>query len=122
MYTFLFTTHSASWLIMILLFLVTYFLIRAQKGKISTILSMVLRLFYIIMLVSGIGMLINKFMELGFIGSNFIFALKGILAVMLIGMMEAILGRTKRREQTAFTWIAFVILLVAVVLLGFLKL
>ncbi|GAA0350421.1 DUF1516 family protein [Bacillus horti] len=122
MYTFLFHLHTGAWPAMILIFFVVYFLIRAQKEKISKILSMVLRLVYIAMLGSGAGMVIERFIELGFTSSNFIFLLKGVLAFMLIGTMEAIHGKTKRGERATPIWIVFTILLITVLVLGYLKL
>lgn len=122
MYTFLFHTHTTAWAIMILLFFIAYILIRKDNTAGSKVLSMILRVFYLIMLASGIGMLVERLIQEGFVTSNLIFTLKGVLAVMLIGMMEVILGRSKRKEKTTIFWVAFGVLLVIVLVLGYLKL
>ncbi|TSB48156.1 DUF1516 family protein [Alkalicoccobacillus porphyridii] len=114
MYSIFYESHAGSWAILILLFLASYFLFRWGKQKASKIVYMIVRLFYIIMLVSGVGMLFNN-MQLSFI-------IKGVLAIMLIGIMEVIMGRTKRKELTGSFWIVFAVLLAVVVALGYLKL
>ncbi|WP_237088841.1 DUF1516 family protein [Paenibacillus larvae] len=68
------------------------------------------------MLVSGIGMLINW----GFPGK---YLTKGILAILMIGVIEMIMGRTRRGQGkepvTLGMWAAFVILLILILLIGF---
>lgn len=106
--------HAGSWAIMILLFLVAYFLYRWGKPKGSKIVYMIVRLFYIIMVASGVAMLIQN--------AQLSYMIKAVLAIMMIGIMEVIMGKTKRKEQTGSFWVVFVILAVAVVTLGYLKL
>ncbi|WP_028559540.1 DUF1516 family protein [Paenibacillus pinihumi] len=105
-------SHSGSWAFLLILFVVAFLLAKGGKAKGAKIVGMVLRLFYIIMLVSGVGMLIGFSFPLMFI-------IKGILAVILIGLMEMILGRTQRRENTGMFWILLVIIVAIVVLMGF---
>jgi len=103
-------THSAAWLIMVILFILS---IAFKKQKVT---PMILRLFYLIILGTGIGMLINLSFPLTYV-------LKGILAVVLIGLMEMILGRTKRGEGSKMPvpafWVIWVVLLIVIVLTGF---
>lgn len=105
-------SHTGSWAILVVLFLVSLLLIKLGKAKGGRIVQMVVRLFYIIMLVSGIGMLI---------GYDFpaIYIVKGILAIGLIGAMEVVLGRAKRRESVAVPLIIVVVLVAIVALMGF---
>ncbi|MCM2675393.1 DUF1516 family protein [Alkalicoccobacillus plakortidis] len=126
MYNMFYQSHAGSWAFLLLFFLAAYFLFRFGKPKASKIIYMIVRLFYIIMLVSGIGMLVfnlNASADIGnFVSGNISFLIKGLLAIMLIGIMEVIMGKTKRRETTGSLWIVFVVLMVAVVALGYLKL
>ncbi|WP_096198892.1 YisL family protein [Bacillus sp. FJAT-45350] len=106
-------SHIGSWAITILLFILSYFLIEKKAGK---ILHMILRLFYIIMIVSGVGMLIGPYEGLSLI-------LKGVLALWLIYFMEMILVRTKKgkldSKQKTYYWIQWVVTLLLVVVIGF---
>ncbi|MDE5412480.1 YisL family protein [Alkalihalobacterium chitinilyticum] len=115
MYTGLLHTHSSSWAITVLLFFIAYFLIKANKEKGAKIVHMILRLFYVIMVLTGIGLLIQW-------NFAFTFVLKGILAISLIYFMEMILVRTKKDALAGkgpYYWIMFVATLVLVVLIGF---
>ncbi|WYP25629.1 DUF1516 family protein [Alkalihalobacillus sp. FSL W8-0930] len=125
-YSMFYQSHAGSWAIMILLFLVAYFLFRWGKPKGSKIVYMIVRLLYVIMLASGIGLLVlrfNSYSNFGdFASANWSFLIKGVLAIMLIGIMEVIMGKTKRTEQTGSVWIVFIVLTAVVVALGYLKL
>lgn len=106
MYNILLQSHAGSWAILVLLLVVSYF---APKQKIT---PMIQRLFYLIMIISGVGML-------AMIGFPLLYILKGILAIMLIGVMEVIVGRRKRSESTKKFWIAFVVLLLLILSIGY---
>jgi hypothetical protein len=99
-------THSGSWIVMILLFALSV-IFRKQK-----VTGMVLRLFYLIMLGTGISMLVQL---------NFptVYVVKGILAILLIGVMEMIVGRMRKGRAVSVLWIVWVLLLVIVVLTGY---
>jgi len=99
-------THSVAWMIMIILFLVSYFV---PKQKVT---HMILRLFYLIQIFTG-GYL---FFQGGY---SHIFDLKILLAIILIGMMEMILVRHRKGKNTLPLWIILVVLLVVVVLIGY---
>ncbi|WP_017726825.1 DUF1516 family protein [Halalkalibacterium ligniniphilum] len=111
----LLTIHRDSWAVLIVLFLVSYFLLKTGKGKAGKIVHMIVRLFYLIMIITGIGSLIAY---------NFaaMYIVKGILAIALIYVIEMILVRTAKGTlggKAATYWLAFIILLVIVVLMGF---
>ncbi|GIP38920.1 hypothetical protein J31TS4_22000 [Paenibacillus sp. J31TS4] len=103
-------SHAGSWAFIFLLFLLSV-IFRRQK-----VTGMILRLFYIIMVVSGVGMLIG-------LGFPAMYVIKGILAIILIGLMEMILGRMKRGEAKGgpmpVFWVLLVVLAVVVPLMGF---
>lgn len=103
-------SHAGSWAFIIILFVVSAIFYR-QK-----ITPMILRLFYLIMLVSGIGMLIGY-------GFPVKYVVKGIIAIAVIGLMEMILGRMKRGQgkesSTKILFIVWAVLILIVVLLGY---
>ncbi|MCR8659953.1 DUF1516 family protein [Paenibacillus endoradicis] len=106
MYTGMLHTHSAAWIIMIILFLVSYFV---PKQKVT---KMILRLFYLIMIFSGGYM----FFSGSYTG---VYHVKITCAIIVIGMMEMILARQKKGKSTLPFWIIFGVLLVVVVLIGY---
>lgn len=110
MFTGMLHTHSAAWLIMIILFLVSYFV---SKQKVKKVTHMILRLFYLIQLFSGGYM----FFQSGGYGGEY--HIKITCAIILIGMMEMILVRQKKGKNTLPFWIIFGVLLVVVLLIGY---
>ncbi|GAE31171.1 DUF1516 family protein [Alkalihalobacillus hemicellulosilyticus] len=108
-------SHRGSWTILIILFIVAFFLYKAQKNKGATVVHMITRLFYLIMLVSGIGTLIGYQFPV-------VLIVKGILALVLIYVMEMILVRTKKNtlgDKAGVYWIALVVISLIVILMGF---
>ncbi|NEU29743.1 DUF1516 family protein [bacterium LRH843] len=111
----LYQSHIGSWAILVLLFFVSYFLLKGGVHKGAKIVHMILRLFYVIMVVSGIGMLI------GF-GFPAMYVVKGILAIILIYAMEMLLVRTSKGtigSKAPTYWGILLITLILVILLGF---
>lgn len=115
-YTAFFHPHQFFWLILVLLFFVTFFLYKGKKYKGAKITSMLLRLFYLIMIGTGIAMLAMR-------GFPFVYIVKGILAIALISFMEMILMKTKNDtangKTMAYYWVLNIVTLVLVVLIGF---
>lgn len=107
-----FASHQGSWAILVVLFIISFILYKVGKQKAGTIVQMILRLFFIIMLVSGVLMLIGYKFPLAFI-------VKGVLAVLLIGFMEMALGKTKRKESATVALLLTVVALVIVALMGY---
>ncbi len=110
MYNIFYQSHAGSWAVLVLLLFVSFF---AYKQNISL---MIQRLFYLIMIISGAGMIVLQF-TMGSFPLLYIF--KGIIAIALIGVMEMIVGRRKRSESTKTHWIAFAVLLLIVLLIGY---
>ncbi|WP_185819915.1 DUF1516 family protein [Salibacterium salarium] len=98
--------HEGSWFLLVLFFLVSYFVPK------QTITLMLQRLFAVIMIISGVGMLFSY-------GFPLLFILKGVLAVIVIAIMEMLVGKKKRSEPQGALWIACIILLVIIILLGY---
>lgn len=106
MYTGMYHTHASSWAILVILFIISYFL---TKNK---VLPMILRLFYLIMIGTGAYML--------FTGDyNGAFHLKALLAIIMIGLMEMVLGRRKKGKNALPFLIGIIVLLVVIVLIGY---
>ncbi len=111
----LYHTHISSWAILVLLFFISYFLIKSGKEKGGKIAHMILRLFFVIMVVSGIGMLINYSYPMAY-------HLKAGLAIILIGAMEMLLTRTQKGtigSKAPLYWGVVIVLLILVILIGF---
>ncbi|NGP45882.1 DUF1516 family protein [Bacillaceae bacterium SIJ1] len=99
-------SHAGSWAFVVLLFILSFFMIRVK------FLPMILRLFYVIMLVTGVYILIQYAFPINYL-------IKGILAVITIGLMEATLGRKKRGENANVFFVISLALLVVIILLGY---
>jgi len=104
--------HEGSWAFVAILFLVTVLLLKNSSKKFATISHMILRLFYVLMLLSGLSMIIAFDFPL-------FYTLKGILALVMVGFMEICCARMKRNTSYFFTFILSIILLIVVLLMGF---
>jgi hypothetical protein len=102
----LYQSHAGSWALLLIFFLLSYFF--TQKKW----LSMIARLFYVIMLVTGVGMLV-------LLGFPMIFLLKGVLAILLLGLMEMLVAKKQKEQPHTWLWVAWAVILVLVLLIGF---
>ncbi|OIJ15216.1 hypothetical protein BKP35_05045 [Anaerobacillus arseniciselenatis] len=109
--------HAYSWVLLVTLFVVSFMLYRKQAAKPAKITHMILRLFYVIMLSTGIALLVlNEFPIITFV--------KAVFAIYFIYLMEQILGRTKEHgtdydENTSRQWFFLVSTLIVIVLIGY---
>lgn len=95
------------WGVMVLLFILSL-IFRGQK-----ITVMLLRLTYLLMLGTGIGLLIGFKFPL-------LFVIKGVLALLLFGVMEMIVGKAQRGDRAVpLLWVLFVILIVLIPAIGY---
>lgn len=108
----LYFTHADSWAMTLLLFIASFALIKMGKVKGQKITRMILRLFFVVMVISGLGMLFLYQFPLMYI-------VKGIIAVWLIAVMERILSRTEAGQRAGSSWVQFAVALLLVLLLGF---
>ncbi|MFB5661828.1 DUF1516 family protein [Alteribacillus sp. HJP-4] len=99
-------SHAGSWAFLILFFLISYF---AAGQKITLMLQ---RLFAVIMIISGVGMIVAY-------GFPLVYILKGVLALVLIAVMEMLIGKKKRKQSHGGLWIACIVLAALVIMLGF---
>lgn len=99
--------HITTWVIGIILFFVTYSLLKKGNPK-AKMMHMITRVFYILIFLSG-GMLISNF---GF------YVQKMIVGLLVICFMELVLVRTKKKKSTGLVWTLFVLAFLYVLYLG----
>lgn len=113
--------HITSWVLGFILFFVAYAMLNGGKGKPAKIVQMILRLDYLFILYTG-GHL------LGIYFGNIQMPLfaeaitKGLAGIWLIGAMEMILVKKAKGKTTKGAWIQFIIALIIVMVLGFVRL
>ncbi|MDN4492274.1 YisL family protein [Ureibacillus aquaedulcis] len=101
--------HITTWVVALILFFVAAF---ASKSK---GIHMVLRLFYILVIITG-GALFIEAMDYG---QGMQYGIKFLLGIIVIGMMEMVLVRQAKNKPTTIFWVLFVISLFAVLYMGF---
>ncbi|MDQ0214793.1 putative membrane protein SirB2 [Oikeobacillus pervagus] len=106
--------HITTWVIGIILFFVAVSLIKGGNEKGSKIVQMILRLFYLLILFSGI-MLFIKFHEI----NDMLYGMKMLFGIIVIGLMEMVLARAKKGKSTGMFFTIFVIVFLIVLYLGF---
>ncbi|WCK56589.1 DUF1516 family protein [Aneurinibacillus sp. Ricciae_BoGa-3] len=108
----LFRTHSDSWFWIIIFFVLSLLFLKTGKTTLHKISQGLFRLISLIMIVSGIGQLI---------GLNFpvTYVIKGVLAIVMIGVAEMVIAKAKRGKRTGPFLAVFVILLALVLLLAY---
>ncbi|HET7629680.1 MAG TPA: DUF1516 family protein [Bacillales bacterium] len=105
--------HIYSWTITLLLFVVVFILAKSGKApKPQKIIHMILRVFFVLTLLTGIGLVVSY---------NFASAtlIKGALGILLIVLMELITGKARDRERTGWLSAAFIVDLVLVFYFGY---
>lgn len=105
--------HITTWVVAIVLFFVVLSLQKSGKAKGAKIVHMVLRLFYLLIILTGVLMLFS-------ISSiDMMYVLKSLVGIWVIAMLEMILVRTKKEKKTTVLWAQFVVALILVLYLGF---
>ncbi|CEG22240.1 hypothetical protein BN1080_01162 [Planococcus massiliensis] len=104
--------HITTWVIGIVLFLVAAFMNRDSKGR--KIVHMILRLFYILIIITGLALFIewssSDAMQYG---------LKFLFGLLTIGMMEMVLVRSKKQKPVTLFWVLFAVFLFVTMFFGF---
>ncbi|MEW8969505.1 YisL family protein [Mesobacillus jeotgali] len=104
--------HMTAWFLALVLFFVALGLHKSGKEKGAKIVQMVLRLFYVLILLTGFGLLFS-------ININLMYVLKAAVGLWVIAMLEMILIRTKKNEKASILWIQFIVAVLLVLYLGF---
>ncbi|MFJ5714986.1 YisL family protein [Neobacillus sp. NPDC093127] len=104
--------HVTAWALALILFFVAIFLNKGGKAKGFKIVQMILRVLYLLIIGTGIGMLIKTGLDTQHI-------LKAAAGLWIVGLFEMILGRVANNRRTSVFWIQFVVAWVLVLYLGF---
>ncbi|MEH7884485.1 YisL family protein [Bacillus sp. JJ1609] len=104
--------HMTAWFLALILFFVSIGLHKSGKEKGSKIVHMILRVVYLLILLTG-------FMLLFSINITIMYVLKAAVGLWVISMLEMISIRTKKNEKASILWIQFVVALLLVLYLGF---
>lgn len=104
--------HVDSWTITLILFILSLILVKTGNPKVQKIFHMILRLFLVITLLTGIGLLVSYH----FIG---IVLLKGALGILLLFLIEMIVIKTRNNERVMMWWFVFIIDIILVGWIGF---
>ncbi|MGH2317249.1 YisL family protein [Planococcus sp. 4-30] len=104
--------HITTWVVAVILFLVAAFMQRDSKGR--KILHMVLRLFYILIIITGLTLFIEWSSS-----DPMVYGIKFLLGILTIGMMEMVLVRSKKQKPVTMFWALFALFLFATMFVGF---
>ena len=105
--------HITTWVIGIILFFVAVTMTNGSKGQKIT--HMVLRLFYVFIILTGVAL----FMAGMDFDMGMLYGFKLIGGVLVIGMMEMILVRMKKQKATTMFWVLLFVFLFITMFLGF---
>ncbi len=104
--------HITTWVIAIVLFFAAALMNPESKGR--KIVHMVLRLFYILVIITGLALFIE------YSGSDAMqYGLKFLFGILTIGMMEMVLVRGKKGKSVTMFWILFAVFLLVTMFYGF---
>ncbi|MCH4824794.1 MAG: YisL family protein [Planococcus sp. (in: firmicutes)] len=104
--------HITTWVVAVILFLVAAFMQRDSKGR--KIMHMVLRLFYVLIIITGLTLFIEWSSA-----DPMLYGIKFLLGVLTIGMMEMVLVRSKKQKSVTMFWALFAVFLFATMFIGF---
>ncbi|WP_339251298.1 YisL family protein [Sporosarcina sp. FSL W8-0480] len=105
--------HIFTWVVGVIVFLVAAVMANGTKGKKIT--HMIARLFYVLILISGVALFI-KGMDYGR-GAEY--GIKFLLGLLTIGMMEMVLVRSTKGKPVTMFWILFFVFFFATMFFGF---
>ncbi|WNS76822.1 YisL family protein [Bacillus sp. DTU_2020_1000418_1_SI_GHA_SEK_038] len=107
--------HITTWVLALVLFFVALGLHKSGKARGLKVVQMVLRLFYILIIITGV-VILSK------INISSLYILKSLLGIVVIGMMEMIIVRSVKGKKTTMFWLLFLVTFILVLYLGFVKL
>lgn len=105
--------HITAWLLTIILFFVANAMIKGQNKKGQKIVHMIVRVLYIAVLGTGLGLLFSM-PEL-----TTLYVVKAVIGLWIISIMEMILVKRVKGKSVNIFWIQFAVALVLVLYLGF---
>jgi hypothetical protein len=104
--------HIFTWVVGIILFLVAAVMADGTKGRKIT--HMIARLFYVLILISGV-LLFVKYSS----ADAALYGVKFLLGLLTIGMMEMVLVRSEKGKSVGVVWVLFFVFLFATMFVGF---
>ncbi|WP_152654871.1 YisL family protein [Oceanobacillus sp. CFH 90083] len=113
--------HITAWALGLILFIVALALYKKNSNKPATIVHMILRLVYLLIIISG-GLLTWDYIQgysMPTLGEAIVKAIAGFWIVV---MMEMILVGSKKGKAVTGKWVQFFIALIIVIILGFFRL
>ncbi|MGM8214697.1 DUF1516 family protein [Bacillaceae bacterium W0354] len=111
--------HITTWVIAIILFVVVLSLMKKEdKAKAAKITHMVLRVFYLLILLSGLDLFFRHYFGLtgNLLAESII---KSVAGVWVIAAMEIVLAKVKKDKSAFSGWLQLVLALILVLALGF---
>lgn len=103
--------HITTWAIALILFLIA-----ALSGKKLTAVHMILRLMYILVIVTGIALFLEWRDKIAESGMNY--DMKVLFGILVIGFMEMVLVRKNKGKSVNMFWVLFGIVLLVTLYLG----
>lgn len=102
--------HLTTIVLTLIFFFIT--LILQKKGRSTKVLKMILRVMYLLTILTG-GMLFIAFYKM-----TMLYALKAVLGLAVIGMFEIILAVPGRGRNAAVLWVLFSVTFLVTIFLG----
>jgi uncharacterized membrane protein SirB2 len=112
--------HLTAIVISAVLFLVVFFMYKANNSpdnKPAKILHMVARLFYVIVVISGLVVYISNMEGISNMDGHMQYGIKVLLGLLSIGFMEMAIVRLKK-SATVWPMVVALILIIATVIMG----
>ncbi|MDR7002974.1 YisL family protein [Neobacillus niacini] len=106
--------HITAWIVALILFFVALSLNKSGKIKGAKIVQMILRVFYLVIIGTGIMLFPHYYSDL-----TKWYILKVIGGLWVIGTFDMILSRVARNRRTSAFWIQFIVAFALVLYLGF---
>lgn len=108
--------HITTWFLALVLFFIALMMHKSGKQKGLKVVHMVLRLFYLLIIGTGVWILssLNSI--------DLLYVLKSLVGIWVIAMFEMIIIRTVKGKKTSILWGQFIVALILVLYLGFVKL
>lgn len=103
--------HITTWVIAIILFVIAAVLTKNKNEKPAKIVSMILRLFYLFIIGSGIQLYLSVDPTMGY-------HMKALLGILVIGLMEMVLMCLKKGKTPTIYWVIWFILVIVTIYLG----
>lgn len=107
--------HITTWVVGLVLFFIAAFSAKKLTGV-----QMTLRVFYILIIITGAALYIEYRDMIASMndGSGMMYDMKFMFGILLIGFMEMILARKNKGKSTMIFWVLFAISLIAVLYIG----